>query len=47
MFPQVTDFLDESEALHALLAPLSDRDFSGRGGDLGHVDFAQDLAQFS
>ena len=27
MFPQVGDFLDESEALHALLAPLGDRDF--------------------
>lgn len=27
MFEQVRDFLDESEALHALLAPLSDRDF--------------------
>jgi uncharacterized protein (TIGR03084 family) len=27
VFPQVGDFLDESEALHALLAPLSDRDF--------------------
>jgi uncharacterized protein (TIGR03084 family) len=26
MFEQVSDFLDESEALHALLAPLSDRD---------------------
>jgi uncharacterized protein (TIGR03084 family) len=27
MFPQVQDFLDESEALHALCAPLSDGDF--------------------
>jgi uncharacterized protein (TIGR03084 family) len=27
VFPQVTDFLDESEALHALLAPLGERDF--------------------
>ena len=27
MFQQVSDFLDESEALYALLAPLSDRDF--------------------
>jgi uncharacterized protein (TIGR03084 family) len=27
MFPQVRDFVDESEALHALLAPLADADF--------------------
>jgi uncharacterized protein (TIGR03084 family) len=27
VFPQVTDFLDESEALHVLLGPLSERDF--------------------
>jgi uncharacterized protein (TIGR03084 family) len=28
VFPQVGDFLDESEALHALLEPLSDADFA-------------------
>ncbi len=27
MFPQVSDFLDESEALHGLLEPLADADF--------------------
>jgi uncharacterized protein (TIGR03084 family) len=27
MFPQVQDFVDESEALHALLEPLADADF--------------------
>ena len=27
MFPQVADFVDESEALYALLVPLSDADF--------------------
>jgi uncharacterized protein (TIGR03084 family) len=27
-FPQVADFVDESEALYALLAPLSDADFT-------------------
>ena len=27
MFSQVTDFLEESEALHALLAPLEDTDY--------------------
>lgn len=30
MFPQVTDFLDESESLYALLEPLDDGDFEIR-----------------
>lgn len=55
MFEQVTDFLAESEALHALLAPLADRDFERetqfRGytigdvvGHLHHWNVAADLS---
>jgi uncharacterized protein (TIGR03084 family) len=55
MFEQVGDFLDESEALYALLEPLSDRDFERetqfRGytigdvvGHLHHWNVAADLS---
>jgi uncharacterized protein (TIGR03084 family) len=55
VFPQVQDFLDESEALHALLAPLEDRDFETvtqfKGytigdvvGHLHHWNLAADLS---
>lgn len=55
MFEQVTDFLDESEALYALLEPLADADFARetqfRGytigdvvGHLHHWNVAADLS---
>jgi uncharacterized protein (TIGR03084 family) len=55
VFPQVTDFMGESEALHALLAPLSDRDFETKTqfkgytigdvvGHLHHWNVAADLS---
>jgi uncharacterized protein (TIGR03084 family) len=55
MFSQVSDFLEESEALHALLEPLTDRDYERetqfRGytiqdvvGHLHHWNVAADLS---
>ena len=55
MFQQVTDFLEESEALHGLLAPLGDADFETRTqfrgytigdvvGHLHHWNHAADLS---
>jgi uncharacterized protein (TIGR03084 family) len=55
MFPQVDDFVAESEALHALVAPLADADFAEVtqfkgytiGDVIGHLHHWNQAADFS